>query len=67
MADLGGFLGFAKGGGGGFNIANLLTNIGTIFLAILVLGFCGYMVYYFAYKKKNWNLIVAVRIPRSNS
>lgn len=67
MAELGGFLGFAKGGsGGGFDIANLLTNIGTIILAVIAIGAAGYFVYYMAYKKRNWNLKVGIKIPRSN-
>lgn len=72
MADLGGFLGGAKdaasGEGGGLvgGFSGILTTVGTILIAIVVLSLCGYLIYYFAYKKKNWNLVVDVLIPRSN-
>lgn len=72
MADLGGFLGGVKdtasGEGGGLlgGFGNILTNIGTILVAIIVLGICGYLIYYMAYKRKNWNLRVGIKIPRSS-
>ena len=72
MADLGNLLGGAKdvatGGSGGIigGISGLLTKAGTVLLAILALAFCGYIVYYLAYKRKSWNLKLEIKIPRSN-
>lgn len=72
MANLGNILSGTKdvatGEGGGImgGVSGLLTSVGTIILGILALAFCGYLVYYFAYKRKNWNLNLEVKIPRSN-
>ena len=72
MAELGNLLGSVKdtaagessGIFGGLN--GLFSKAGFILLAILALAFCGYVIYYFVYKKKNWNLKLEIKIPRSN-
>lgn len=71
MADLSGFLGGAKDaaageGGGGFSVMGMITTIGTIIVGIIILALCAYLIYYYAYKKKNWNLSIEVKIPRSD-
>jgi len=64
MADIGGFLNI--GGEGGMNFGGILSSVGTIIMGLIVLGVCGFLIYYFAYKKKNWNLFIEIKIPRSD-
>jgi len=59
-----GFLGdvFSSGGGA----LGLFKNTSLIIAGLFVLGICGYAVYHFTYKKKNWNIDVEIKIPRSD-
>jgi len=72
MADLGNILGGTKdvatGNSGGImgGLNGILTSVAMIVSGILVLGFFIFIVYYFTYKKKNWNLNLEIKIPRSN-
>lgn len=62
MADISNFLGLE----GGFNIGNIFSSILNVGLGLIVLAACVGFIYYLLYKKKNWNLKVEVKIPRSD-
>ena len=60
MAFLGDFFGEAG------NIFGLAKNALYVLVGVGVLIICGLIIYYFFYKKKNWNLDVEFKIPRSD-
>jgi len=60
MAFLGDFFGEAG------NIFGIAKNALYVLVGVGVLIICGLIIYYFFYKKKNWNLDVEFKIPRSD-
>lgn len=63
MAALGDIFGGFGGGGGIGSFVNMAI---WIFFGIAFLGLLGYFWYWILYKKKNWNLKVEIKIPRSD-
>jgi len=61
MADLGEMF----GGGGGFGWG-IITNAGIILLGVGFLAILGGIIYYFAYKRKAYNIPVEIKITRSD-
>ena len=51
-------------GGGG--LMSYVTLGIWVFVGLGVLGICGWTIYWLAYKRKNWNLDVEFKIPRSD-
>jgi len=60
MAELQEWLGSAGNFFGSSKV--MLWGIG----AAIALAFAGYLFYYIVYKKRNWNLLVEIKIPRSD-
>lgn len=61
MASLGDmFAGIGIGGGGGF-----LMNIIAILIGVIVLGSCGFGVWFLVRRKKGWNIKLEIKIPRN--
>ena len=66
MAE-GGFLGNIMGGIGGFGgMFGAFKTVGYILVSIVILGFCGLVVWFMWKRKRNWNMKVEVKIPRSD-
>jgi hypothetical protein len=61
MAD---FMASLTGGFGGFSIGSLFSSIKIILIAVVVLIVIGSVLWYF-WNKKNWNLKVEFKLPRS--
>jgi len=63
MGNLGEIFGGIGGGGGmgGYVTLGLWVIIG-----IGVIAICGFMLYHFIYKKKNWNILAEIKIARSD-
>ena len=51
-------------GGGG---SGIMTTVMTIFIGAVVLGVCGFGLWWMLRKKKKWNLKVELKIPRNIS
>jgi len=60
-----GFLEGLTGGASLMSIAGLAKMLVSFLVLIIVLAVCGIFLYYVIKKKKNWNIKVTIKIPRS--
>ena len=64
MVEVGDFIG--DFGGSGAGMLSYVTLVVWVLLAVVVLAMCGWFIYWLAYKRKTWNLLVEVKILRSD-